>query len=84
MILACTYSSIPWKERLQPISLTFLLRFCLLGRSWFSGSDPPMGNLKYPTEQLREYNNIAYKDGETINSFNLRFTKLYNQISELI
>jgi hypothetical protein len=26
----------------------------------------------------------VYKDGETINSFNLRFTKLYNQIPELI
>jgi hypothetical protein len=39
---------------------------------------------KSPTEQLREYNNIAYKDGETLKSFNLRFTKLYNQIPELI
>jgi hypothetical protein len=42
------------------------------------------GKSKSPTEQLWEYNNIAYKDGETIKSFNLRFTKLYNQISELI
>jgi hypothetical protein len=39
---------------------------------------------KIPTEQLREYNNIAYKDGETIKSFNLHFTKLYNQIPEQI
>ena len=31
-----------------------------------------------------EYNNITYKDGETIKSFNLCFTKLYNQIPELI
>jgi hypothetical protein len=39
---------------------------------------------KSPGEQLREYNNIAYKDAETIKSFNLRFTKLYNQIPKLI
>jgi hypothetical protein len=31
-----------------------------------------------------EYNNVTYKDGETIKSFNLHFTKLYNQIPELI
>jgi hypothetical protein len=42
------------------------------------------GKSKIPAKQLREYNNIAYKDGETIKSFNLPFTKLYNQISELI
>jgi hypothetical protein len=42
------------------------------------------GKSKIPAEQLQEYNNIAYKDGETIESFNLRFTKLYNQIHELI
>jgi hypothetical protein len=42
------------------------------------------GKSKIHVEQLREYINIAYKDGETINSFNLRFTKLYNQIPELI
>jgi hypothetical protein len=33
---------------------------------------------------LREYNNIVYNNGETIKFFNLRFTKLYNQIPELI
>jgi hypothetical protein len=38
----------------------------------------------YPTKQLWEYNNISYKDDETIKSFNLCFTKLYNQILELI
>jgi len=42
------------------------------------------GQSKIPTEKLREYNNITYKDGETISSFNLHFTKLYNQISELM
>jgi hypothetical protein len=42
------------------------------------------GQSKCPTEKLREYNNIAYKDNETIKSFNLRFIKLYNQITELI
>jgi hypothetical protein len=52
MILACTYLSIPWKERLWSISLTFPLRFCLLGRSYFIGSNPPMGNLK---SQLSSY-----------------------------
>jgi hypothetical protein len=40
---------------------------------------------KIPTENLREYNNVTYKDGETIKSFNLHFTKLYNHwIPELI
>jgi hypothetical protein len=38
------------------------------------------GQSKSPVEQSREYNNIAFKDGETIKSFNLCFTKLYNQI----
>jgi hypothetical protein len=42
------------------------------------------GKSKSPVEQLREYNNIVYKDSETIKSFNLRFTKLYNQIPKLI
>jgi hypothetical protein len=31
-----------------------------------------------------EYNNISYKYGETIKSFNLCSTKLYNKIPELI
>jgi hypothetical protein len=48
---------------------------------WFKST---YGKSKSPTEQLREYNNITYKYGETIKSFNLRFTKLYNQILELI
>jgi hypothetical protein len=48
---------------------------------WFKST---YGKYKIPAEQLWEYNNIAYKDGETIKSFNLRFTKLYNQILELI
>jgi hypothetical protein len=42
------------------------------------------GQSKIPAEKLREYNNMAYKDVETIKSFNLSFTKLYNQIPELI
>jgi hypothetical protein len=49
--------------------------------SWFIST---YGQSKIPAKQLREYNNIAYKDGETIKSFNLCFNKLYNQISELI
>jgi hypothetical protein len=53
-ILACTYLSIQLKERLQPISLTFLLRFCLLRRSYSIVSNPPMGNLK---DQLSSYGN---------------------------
>jgi hypothetical protein len=48
---------------------------------WFKST---YGKSKIPIEKLREYNNIAYKDGDTINSFNLQFTKLYNQIPELI
>jgi hypothetical protein len=48
---------------------------------WFKST---YGKSKSPVESLREYNNIAYKYGHTIKSFNLRFTKLYNQILELI
>ena len=48
---------------------------------WFKST---YGKSKSPTEQLQEYNNITYKDGETIKSFNLHFTKLYNQIPKLI
>jgi hypothetical protein len=48
---------------------------------WFNYT---YGKFKSPAEQFREYNNIAYKEGETIKSFNLCFTKLYNQILELI
>jgi hypothetical protein len=48
---------------------------------WFKST---YGQSKIPAEQLWEYNNISYKDGENINSFNMRFTKLYNQILELI
>jgi len=33
-----------------------------------------------PVDFLRDYNNLVYKKGETIKSFNLCFTKLYNQI----
>jgi hypothetical protein len=48
---------------------------------WFRST---YGQSKSPAEKLREHNNITYKDGETIKSFNFRFTKLYNQIPELI
>jgi hypothetical protein len=48
---------------------------------WFKST---YGKSKIPAEQLQDYNNIAYKYGETIKSFNLCFTKLYNQIPELI
>jgi hypothetical protein len=48
---------------------------------WFKST---YGQSKSSVEQLMEYNSIAYKDDETIKSFNLRFTKLYNQIPELI
>jgi hypothetical protein len=48
---------------------------------WFKST---YGHSKSPAKKLREYNSIAYKDGETIKSFNLHFTKIYNQILELI
>jgi hypothetical protein len=48
---------------------------------WFKSTYGQFGS---STEQLQEYNNIVYKDDETIKSFNLHFTKLYNQIPELI
>jgi hypothetical protein len=48
---------------------------------WFKST---YGQPKNPTDLLKEYNNIVYNNGETIKSFNLCFTKLYNQIPELI
>jgi hypothetical protein len=48
---------------------------------WFKST---YGQYKIPVEQLQEYYKIAYKYGETIKSFNLRFTKLYNQTFEHI
>jgi hypothetical protein len=48
---------------------------------WFRST---YGQSKILAEKLREYNNVTYKDGETIKSFNLCFTKLYNQIPEII
>jgi hypothetical protein len=47
---------------------------------WFKST---YGKSKIPAEKLREYNNVTYKYGETIRSFNLCFTKLYNQIQNL-
>jgi hypothetical protein len=48
---------------------------------WFKST---FGQSKSPFDWLKEYNKITYNKGETINSFNLCFTKLYNQIPELI
>jgi len=48
---------------------------------WFKSM---YGKPKIPVDPLKEYNNITYKNGETIKSFNLCFTKLYNQIPKLI
>jgi hypothetical protein len=48
---------------------------------WFRST---YGKSKRSSEKLREYNNITYKYGETIKSFNLCFTKLYNKILERI
>jgi hypothetical protein len=48
---------------------------------WFKST---YGQSKSPSKQLWEYNNIAYKDGDTIKSFNLCFTNLYNHIHELV
>jgi hypothetical protein len=48
---------------------------------WFKST---YGQSKSPTKQLQEYNNTTHKDSETIKSFNICFTMLYNQIPELI
>jgi hypothetical protein len=48
---------------------------------WFRST---YGKSKIPTKKLWEYNSVTYKYGETIKSFKLHFTKLYNQIPELI
>jgi hypothetical protein len=49
--------------------------------SWFRST---YGKSKILVKNLMEYNNITYKYGETVKSFNLHFTKLYNQIPKLI
>jgi hypothetical protein len=51
---------------------------------WFKSSYGQPKSPADPTDQLMEYNNISNKYNETIKSFNIRFTKLYNQIIELI
>jgi hypothetical protein len=48
---------------------------------WFKST---YGQSKSLAEQLQQYNNISYKDGEIIKSFNLCFSKLYNQIPKII
>jgi hypothetical protein len=48
---------------------------------WFKST---YGQPKNPKDQLQEYNNIVYINNETINPFDIHFTKLYNQILELI
>jgi len=42
------------------------------------------GQPQSPTYLLKCYKNLIYNQGETINAFNLCFTKLYNQILEII
>jgi len=41
-------------------------------------------NMNLNMNLLKDYNNIIFTNGETIKSFNLRFTKLYNYIPKLI
>jgi hypothetical protein len=48
---------------------------------WFKSTH---GQPESPTYLLRDYNNIFYNKGETIKSFNLCFSKLYNQIPKVI
>jgi hypothetical protein len=48
---------------------------------WFKST---YGKPQIPTDLLKSYNNLVYDKGETIKAFNLCFTKLYNQIPEVI
>jgi hypothetical protein len=48
---------------------------------WFNST---YGQPQSLADLLRDYNNLIYNKGETIKYFNLRFTKLYNQIPEII
>jgi hypothetical protein len=48
---------------------------------WFKST---YGQPQSPSYLLRDYNNIVYNKGETIKYFNLLFSKLYNQILEII
>jgi hypothetical protein len=48
---------------------------------WFKST---YGQPQSPIYKLKDYNNIVYNKGETIKYFNLRFTKLYNQIPYII
>jgi hypothetical protein len=79
--LACVFFSNPSKGNLQHIFFISLRKLFPLGKSWFIASSPLMDT---PVEKLNEYSNIPYKYRETIKTFNLCFTKLYNQIHELI
>jgi hypothetical protein len=48
---------------------------------WFKST---YGKSKKSTDLLKENNNIVYNHCETIKSFNICFTKVYNQIPKLI
>jgi hypothetical protein len=48
---------------------------------WFKST---YGQPKIPTDKIKDYNNLVYNEGETIKYFNLHFTKLYNQILDII
>jgi hypothetical protein len=48
---------------------------------WFKST---YGQPQSPMDLLKDYNNLVYNKGETIKYFNLHFTKLYNQIPEII
>jgi len=48
---------------------------------WFKSTFGSVDNL---TEYLKCFNNLDFKESETINDFNLHFMKLYNHILEVI
>ena len=48
---------------------------------WFKST---YGKPQSSTDKFKKYNNLVYNKVETIKSFNLRLTKLYNQILEVI
>ena len=48
---------------------------------WFKST---FGNVDNPAEHLKSFNFLAFKEGETIKAFNLRFMKLYNRTPEAI
>jgi hypothetical protein len=48
---------------------------------WFSLTN---GQRQIPSDWIKDYNSLTYPPGDSIKTFNLRFTKLYNRVLDVI